>query len=767
MRYILFIIIVFAHVMECHCSPIIVNVFSEKNNQSNESSNFSNETTDYEHKMIESSNGITVSYSFDTIDIFEDDEFDQEYRCNISGFQNSSDIGKPIIPQRTEFYYIPDGYEPQIKIDHVEYEAIPYRLAPGEGYICDTYDEVTSLQRIPVLPFKGTYPQKFVDMVGVECYRGHKIAEVKICPVQLDYENGQSRVIRKLIFNINFVKSEKTLENSLSMNLLNDSFIPYIAQNKSEVKKLLNDNTFFFNKGISNKGNVKEYLIVTTDSLLQDVKRFADWKRILGFQTTVISEYAWTSTQLIDSIQSFASLHPNLYYILLVGNAQNIPPSKIDTDFWDEREYISDVLYSSLDNDHIPDLKLGRLPYSDKETINVVIDKIISTEMSSPRQDDFYSHGLHASFFEFDIKKNRKKEKRAFILNSERVASLMKNIGKTPHRVYYTTWEADPLLLNNGDSVPEEIRRPNYDWNGNSDDILQEINDGCFYVLHRDHGAIPGWIHPWFQKHHLKNLQNGKNLPVVFSINCLTGKFTDERCFSSEFLRIENGGCSAIICAGGASPSSCNDQLVVGMFSAVYEKYKNGNPNDLFMDMGDLLQMGFHRVRESGFSPWKYEIELYHCLGDPSMKFVINPLITINQVEIDLINTSVVNSDCDNLTISIYNPENNTVENYSSNQVNLHPFIGKRIFICLHGDQYYPVIFECTPDKDVICHNGLFENVTMSIKSRKLSMGQGFLTNDKKNMSIFENCTIRHSGELKINGNYIIKNNVKFISDVN
>ena len=49
---------------------------------------------------------------------------------------------------------------------------------------------------------------------------------------------------------------------------------------------------------------------------------------------------------------------------------------------------------------------------------------------------------------------------------------------------------------------------------------------------HRDHGFEDGWGDPYFDTGHVSGLTNGELLPVVFSLNCLTGRFDGMECFA-------------------------------------------------------------------------------------------------------------------------------------------------------------------------------------------------------------------------------------------
>ena len=109
-------------------------------------------------------------------------------------------------------------------------------------------------------------------------------------------------------------------------------------------------------------------------------------------------------------------------------------------------------------------------------------------------------------------------------------------------RIYKTESYNNPTHYNNGyygngEPLPDELLRPTFSWRGDADDIIDAIETGIFILNHRDHGFEDGWGDPYFESSHVEELKNGDLTPVVFSINCLTGKFDNYECFCETFIR--------------------------------------------------------------------------------------------------------------------------------------------------------------------------------------------------------------------------------------
>jgi len=231
---------------------------------------------------------------------------------------------------------------------------------------------------------------------------------------------------------------------------------------------------------------------------------------------------------------------------------------------------------------------------------------------------------------------------RRFAQTSEDVKNyLEKNTAIKVKRVYATDAAVNPTNWNYGsfsagEPIDSSLKKPGFSWSGTKNDIANEINNGAFYVLHRDHGYAggTGWHMPAFSRTDVKNLlSNGKRLPIVFSINCHTGEFQVSECFAEAFLRHTNGGAAGVVGAAYYSYSGLNDAFSIGMFDAIWAnpgfvpkftgsggiKNPNLKPHNEILNMGHVVNHGLLRMVET-WGTDKYTFELYHYFGDPAMR---------------------------------------------------------------------------------------------------------------------------------------------------
>ena len=117
-------------------------------------------------------------------------------------------------------------------------------------------------------------------------------------------------------------------------------------------------------------------------------------------------------------------------------------------------------------------------------------------------------------------------------------------------------------------------------WSGGTAQmVINAINAGSFMLQHRDHGSTSGWGEPAFVSSHISSLTNtGTNLPYIFSVNCLTGKYNlSSECFAEKFHRYtyngQNAGCVGILAASETSYSFVNDVFVWGMYDNMWPEF--------------------------------------------------------------------------------------------------------------------------------------------------------------------------------------------------
>ncbi|MCD6367099.1 MAG: PKD domain-containing protein, partial [Bacteroidales bacterium] len=287
--------------------------------------------------------------------------------------------------------------------------------------------------------------------------------------------------------------------------------------------------------------------------------------------------------------------------------------------------------------DYYPDMAKGRISVTSATQAMSVIDKIIDYEKTPPTLSSFYTNAVNCAYFQESSTTGY--AERRFAQTSEDIRDYTNGVlGYNVSRIYATGSSVNPTNWNNGtysagEAIPSYLDKPGFAWDGDYNDINNTINSGVFYVFHRDHGDVSLWGDPYYTITYMNSLSNGNLTPVVFSINCLTGKFLEPECFSEKFLRYNNGGAVGVFCHAEVSYSGYNDGLAEGLVDAIWSNPglipnftgSGGIPSptliphsDIFT-MGDVANQGLLRMVET-WGDHEYTHQLFHYFGDPAMK---------------------------------------------------------------------------------------------------------------------------------------------------
>ncbi|MFH2094454.1 MAG: C25 family cysteine peptidase [Bacteroidota bacterium] len=614
-------------------------------------------------------NGVEVSYVFNGAEVINSTVNNTLYdRYHIPGYNYLQEPGKPALPMHNDLIAVPAGADVSIEIiysDKVIYDnvlihpalkpAFDYTGAPEPEF---EIDEAFYQQDI-------LFPSCPVRIIDTLQFREMSILVVQVTPIQYNPAQGKMIVNYNLSYRVGFGSnpgrfvypadhSEHAQQIIMSLALNNkgiaDEFQEYRAENHQ--------------KGLG--GPYRDYILFTIDDYIQAADSLAQWKRQLGYSVEVVSKSNWSDTDVEFELQTrYLNWTPKPDYFVILGDHNDVPGQILNT-LGDD--FASDLYYTCMggSSDYFPDIARGRISVSSASEALAVVQKIINYERYPVNDPVFYQTGLNCAYFQEDTAGYAE---RRFAQTAEEILQYMTGtIGMTVNRVYYTESNVTPTNWNNGsysagEPIPAYLLKPGFAWDGDATDVSTHINEGTLYVLHRDHGFEDGWGDPYYDSSHINALSNGAKLPVVFSINCLTGKYLEPECFSEAFLRKQNGGAAGIFCHAEVSMSGYNDGLALGLFDAIWAvpglvPNFTGSGNNTgtitshgsIYTMGDVALQGLLRMTESWGDDWGYErytYELFHYFGDPAMKIWTDQPVAITATHDAAI-------DCHDTTFTVY-----------------------------------------------------------------------------------------------------------------
>ena len=248
-------------------------------------------------------------------------------------------------------------------------------------------------------------------------------------------------------------------------------------------------------------------LVVCVDAYVDALQPLVDWKNISGRPCTMVaSSVTGTDTQLKNYIQSYYAEHPDLTYILLVGEHNNLPGHY-------QNGGRSDIYYGMLEgNDLYAEALVGRFSPSNATDAANQANRTIYYERDVPAGVTWCNHGM--------------------------------GIGHTDGPGHYgeTDWQhidkiRDTLMHYTYTQVTQ--RYVNYNTVTNNM-ISQDINDGISIANYCNHGSETTWAATGYSTSHVNALVNDYMLPYVVSVACNNGQFDVGECFGESWMRSVN-----------------------------------------------------------------------------------------------------------------------------------------------------------------------------------------------------------------------------------
>lgn len=515
---------------------------------------------------------------------------------------------------------------------------------------------------LPETPVLQDYKQKF---------RGCELLRISLFPIQYNSQAKKVRVNKEISYTISKTISTENHNDSTLSELLS----PIASDKKWNVN--LGPEPFAADAN-------KTYLIITVPQLQLAAERLMSWKKACGYSTCIhVLPEAATVDNVKYAIKVTRIQHPDLYYILLMGDETQIPaierksPLAVSQNAFD---YFTDIPYAYLDgdNDYIPDVCIGRLPFGRLSEMNDVLDKTIAYE-KYPSGGMNESRATFISFFQDDLLDGTADN--GFVYNTERSIKYANNFYDKISRIYSKNENSTPTFWpkSYGGGILDEYLRNESMWTGNKTNIIQRLNNGSHLVLHRDHGNIDGWENPEFRTADLQNLDN-QILPIIINLDCDVGTYYKPANFSKVLLGLPYRGCAATIGATNPTNTYRNDALMIGMINAIWPNPGIRHQGKAFINIGsneyqevysigEMLNQALLQMEETCYAPG-YPIlgnnsqlpslnrktrELYHCLGDPSLPIYWNSGGELSKIakREDFISCVTVSADRD-VTIALY-----------------------------------------------------------------------------------------------------------------
>jgi hypothetical protein len=266
-----------------------------------------------------------------------------------------------------------------------------------------------------------------------------------------------------------------------------------------------------------------------------------------------------------------ASLDPQNH--LGFGDSDLVPTKLIDTGLL---ETASDDWFVDFNNDGLPELAVGRLPFRTNNEAVTMVSKILSYERSRPATEALLVADANDGF------------------DFEEASGQVRGLLPTSLKI-------------------NRIDRGRVDAATAKAALIDAINRGQKIVNYLGHGSVNQWKGDLLTNDDARALTNGDRLPLFVMMTCLNGYFQDasQDSLAEALLKADRGGAVAVWASSGmttpADQAVINQQLYVLLFGA-------GASPDQAPTLGEAV------MRAKAASGDADVRRTWVLLGDPSMR---------------------------------------------------------------------------------------------------------------------------------------------------
>lgn len=431
-----------------------------------------------------------------------------------------NDMGKgmPDVPYFATSIRIPSKGKAVAEIVEANYITVDnISIAPSKGAIKRNIDPAT----VPYEYGKCYSTDAFVPAISATnseafCIRDVRGTSIQFFPFQYNPVQKQMKVFTDITVRVKFTQQPDVNEITASYEKI-DEF-------ENIYRRL------FINYGSKTRytqvedGHPGRMLIICKDTYQSAMTDFVTWKREKGIETDMVlmSTVGSTAANVQTYITSYFNEHSDLAYILLVGDAADVPTNSFSSGSgWTAVSGDSDNQYAYLvGDDDYADVFIGRFSGESVANIQNMVRKVILYEKDLTTSDSWltYAYGSASSQGgSGNSGHNQGNGAESDMVHMGYIQTDLENYGYTVSRVNETTSNGIPATST-------------------------AFNNGLGLACYVGHGDTDQWVNTEFSNSDVNALTNENELPFIISVACINGDFNGNTCFAEAWLRASKNG---------------------------------------------------------------------------------------------------------------------------------------------------------------------------------------------------------------------------------
>jgi gingipain R len=421
--------------------------------------------------------------------------------------------------------------------------------ASGVPTIEVTFDSYTEYQNVSVLPSKGSLKRN-VSPADIAYEFGSTYSQNAFYPGQIAkagnpfiFRNTRGITVSFFPYQYNPVTKVLRVYKNISVHvtvnpaIAGDNELSLSKEEKSEEYKAMYRNLYANMPAYLPLQDEGELLIITPSSYLPSLQPMIDWKVERGIKTTVVTldQTGSDPISIKSYITSFFAANPNLVYIQLVGDHEQLPTFSYGTTGANEELYSDSYYGQILGTDLFPELMVGRLSGTISD-VEAMVQKVVEYE-TAPADGDWMikAAGIGSN------------EGMGFGDDGEADWQHLRNIGdKLTAYGYNQIYE----FYDGAHGINDLSGSPT------AGSISEALNSGVGILNYTGHGATEIMSTGSYSSNNVYSLLNAGQYPFVISVACNNGTFVGGNSLCEVFTTVrqssDNSPAGAIASCGSS-----------------------------------------------------------------------------------------------------------------------------------------------------------------------------------------------------------------------
>lgn len=381
------------------------------------------------------------------------------------------------------------------------------QIAPSKGNL----DRTVDIRSIPfeygeVYTKNAFYPSDVCLVSDKYTLRDYQGQTLRFNPIQYNPVTKVLRVYKKIKVNVSGVSNRNSSKKNVGSEwnaLYEKHFMNFTSNTKSLT-------------ALNEQGSL---LIISDPMFAASMQPFIQWKKERGLPTELVTTTVTglTSDQIKSYIENYYQVHPELKFILLVGDDQHIPAQMPDNA--NGLGGPSDNFYGYLTgNDSYSEVFVGRFSAENLLEVETQVQRSIEYE-KSPLVDSFFGKAIGIASNQGPGDDGE--------LDYEHMRVIRDKL------LNFTYSEVDELYDGSNGGL---------DANGdpNPTMVVDLLNQGRGLINYTGHGWEGGCATSSMSSGDVLMLENAGKLPFFISVACVNGNFLNGTCFAETWLRSTN-----------------------------------------------------------------------------------------------------------------------------------------------------------------------------------------------------------------------------------